>query len=176
MKVYEYVFDATVQYRRRDLVVNGLLPNYARQPALTRTSSRIRRETLLVYYSCTIFVVVLDGALSLHIAQKWISAIGFHNLRHIRNVIVTAFDYQDLYAVAPRHWTSIQIGLDLRTLSITGFLTEHVKREEHLVWKQIMLQQLKREMRDPVITPKLLNNSSPPSHKTVVRCGKIRRG
>jgi hypothetical protein len=58
-----------VQWRRRQLVVNGILREHAGQPALTKTCSAIRCETLPIFYSQNGFVLVLDRVRALSLGN-----------------------------------------------------------------------------------------------------------
>jgi len=61
------------------------------QPAITRLSRQIRKETLPMFYALSSFELRLDGVTlhqSTEVLKKWIEAIGAENARRITNLKV----------------------------------------------------------------------------------------
>jgi len=78
---------------------SALFTAWAQQPALTRVSKHIRRETLPVYYGANLFVILIKSQWSpptidrkiwlyTHGAKNWLKAVGSSNIALIKDVEV----------------------------------------------------------------------------------------
>jgi len=101
---------------------------WAQQPALTRISREVRRETLPVYYGANLFVIVVEGIIELkrtapvqtwktHGAESWLHNVGASNIALLRNLEICLDHRGYLDASGSRLWREFPKAIRRGTLS-----------------------------------------------------------
>lgn len=98
-----------------------MLPNFgchkneisAAQPAICCVNRQLRNECLPTFYSANTFTAQLDNEPDLETAKAWLEAIGDHNIRHLRRVIMCGWTRVPFGHMISKRW--IRVILDLRT-------------------------------------------------------------
>jgi hypothetical protein len=117
----------------------------------------VRAETIPLFYSSTIFIIPIDGVRALQAAQKWVSAIGNHNVSHMQNIINLGFDSASLKETRISGFKAIQVGVDLQHLFVTGLQTELLQKgADHLQSKRSMMQDMQKELNGRAVSSRIL--------------------